>query len=369
MGMGSSIMARVAGALVAASLIWSSDGAAEDVSPDQPTFVNPLYRGQDPWIIRHKGFYYLCQSDRSRGIIIYKSNRLTDRGQGKTVWRAPVDGWNRAQIWAPELHRLNDRWYIYYAASGGENETHRMGVLESLTDDPQGQYIDRGILYTGDDIERKRNNRWAIDGTILQHKGKIYLIWSGWPDHRDIQYLYIARMENPWTIASDRVRICANDDYEWERVSENRRERGLNEAPQALIRNGRIFLIYSCSGAWQATYKLGMLWMDENADPMDPASWRKHPRPVFRPTNEVPGPGHCCFATSPDGREDWIIYHAKLSPQEGWSRSVRMQKFGWSADGFPDFGRPAAGGRALALPAGEAPALQSSPELVPALSR
>ena len=45
---------------------------------------------------------------------------------------------------------------------------------------------------------------------------------------------------------------------------------------------------------------------------MDPASWHKSPTPVFwlSPASHAYGPGHNSFFQSPDGKEDWILYHA-----------------------------------------------------------
>jgi GH43 family beta-xylosidase len=93
-----------------------------------------------------------------------------------------------------------------------------------------------------------------------------------------------------------------------------------------------------------------MLSMNENADPMNPASWTKHPAPVMDSTDHVFGIGHCSFTTSPDGREDWILFHAKKSRREGWDRHVFAQPFGWSAGGLPVFGRPVDPGQELAAP-------------------
>src|SRR5688500_90976 len=217
-----------------------------------------------------------------------------------------------------------------------------MGVLEAGTDDPQGTYRDRGMLYTGDDVVTGGNNRWAIDGTVLPLDGKLYFLWSGWPGDDDVQHLYVARMSDPCTVSSDRVQLCPNDCHPWERVAERHQERGLHEGPQTLVRNGKVFLVYSCSGSWQPTYKLGMLYMSVGDDPMDARSWQKVNRPVFDSTKDVFGVGHCCFTTSPDGREDWMLYHSKRSRSDCWDREVRAQRFGWRADGFPDFGTPVA---------------------------
>jgi GH43 family beta-xylosidase len=336
----------------AATTVSSADVAARG------TFANPLYKGADPWVVRHEGHYYLCQSD-NRSISIWKSTSPIERGERKVVWRAPASGWNRAQVWAPELHFVRGKWYIYYAASRGTNEYHRMGVLEAATDDPQGPYIDRGMLYTGDDVQHGTDDKWAIDGTVFEHRGRLYLAWSGWEHDRDIQFLYLAEMSNAWTVSSKRVRLCDNDTYAWERVGEDVTQRGLHEAPQFLARGGKVCLVYSCSASWQRTYKLGMLVAD--ADLLDPKSWRKLDRPVFEPTDEVFGVGHCCFTTSPDGKEDWILYHSKVRRSEGWERMVRAQKFRWTEDGLPDFGRPIPNNVAIQRPSGEmVPAVSGS---------
>ena len=321
--------------------------------PVSETFANPLYPGADPWVTRHGGAYYLCQATHGGQIVVSRSESPLHPGRRATVWTPPRRGWNRAQVWAPELHRIGDRWYIYYAASDGHNRNHRMGVLESVTDDAQGEYVDRGMIYTGDHVESGEGNRWAIDGTVLRLNGQLYFLWSGWHDHRDVQYLYIARMSNPWTVCSNRVRLCANDTYRWERVSDSMEERGLNEAPQVIVRDGRVCVVYSCSGSWQPTYKLGLLHMDVAGDPMEAGSWVKHPLPLFESTPEVFGVGHCSFVESPDGREDWVIYHAKTSRRAGWSdRVVRAQPFTWSKDQLPHLGQPVPNGVAVGVPSG-----------------
>lgn len=322
--------------------------------PRFDTFVNPVYEGADPFVTKHTdGFYYFCQSEGDKGIAIWKSDRLTDKGVKRIVWRAPETSWNTSEVWAPELHYLRGKWYIYYAADSGNNADHRTGVLESVTQDPQGEYVDKGMVYTGDEIETGANNRWAIDATPLEMNGKLYLIWSGWRTTEDVQYLYIAEMENPWTIKTNRVKIVENNTYDWEKVSENPNQKGLNEGAQILRNDGRVYVIYSCSGSWEPTYKLGQLSIKEGDDPMDPKHWTKKATPVFGGTSTVHGVGHACFTESPDGTENWIVYHSKISTNHGWQRNVRIQPFTFNADGSPDFGTPVNAGQVLARPSGE----------------
>src|SRR5688572_10293774 len=159
---------------------------------DAGTFTNPIALGADPCVVYHDGFYYWCASENDTAVTVYRSMRLTERGEKVEVWRAPAQGPYSRQLWAPELHRLEGRWYIYVAASSGKNETHRMIVLESVGEAPTSEFRFKAELYTGDDIATGRRNRWAIDGTILEHGGQRYMLWSGWEDDRDVQWLYIA---------------------------------------------------------------------------------------------------------------------------------------------------------------------------------
>lgn len=317
------------------------------------TFQNPIGAGADPWVVWHEGWYYWCLSENRLGIAIYRSSSLTSLGEKISGWFPEPAGPHGVEVRAPELHRIDGQWYVYVAASKGDHATHRMIVLSVAGDHPTGDLSYKAELYTGDDIARRTNNRWAIHGTLLEHGSGRYFLWSGWERERDEQWLYIARMENPWTISSNRVRLCANNDFMWERVGENLSGRGLNEAPQVLQRDGRVFVIYSASGSWEPSYKLGLLELRPGGNPMQPRDWSKHAKPVFESTLRTWGVGHCSFTRSPDGSEDWIAFHAKRNTAPNWDRVIHVQPFTWDATGVPVLGKPHAPGATLAVPAGD----------------
>jgi GH43 family beta-xylosidase len=310
-------------------------------------FKNPVVaRGQDPWVIRWQTNYFLCQSrpdGGSNGVWVNRAARLEDIGvdHWQCVWHAPAGTAHSKQIWAPELHFLQDKWYIYVAADDGDNANHRMYVLEGSSADPQAPFNFKGKIAAPTD-------RWAIDGTVLElPDGKLYFIWPGWPGTNDgVQNLYIAPMSNPWTISGERVCI-SQPDRKWEQ----RDFPHINEGPETLWHDGKLFIIYSASGFWDDNYCLGqLLWT--GGDVMNPQSWVKKPEPVFAHTADVFGPGHCSFVKSPDGREDWIVYHAHIGPGTS-QRDIRIQRFTWNADGLPNFGKPISPGVNLAAPSGE----------------
>ena len=320
-------------------------------------FTNPIGNGADPWVIRHDGYYYVCQSNgdiNSKGISVSKSSKLSQLGKPVTVWNTPAKGWNSSQVWAPELHYFNKKWYIYYAAGkAGPPYIHqRSGVLESVTDDPQGKYIDKGILNTGIDKGNETGMIWAIDVNVGRINGVLYAVWSGWEQNamtdKTSQHLYIAEMSNPWTISSNRVKI-SSPDQPWETGG----PLDLNEGPQFLMRNGQVFIIYSTRESWTPEYRLAQLKLrDSSKSPLDAANWEKS-GPVFQGTAKVLGTGHASFTQSPDGKEWWVFYHTKKSSTPGWARDLRLQKFTWRADGSPDFGSPVPAGVSIPVPSGE----------------
>ncbi|MGH3472040.1 MAG: glycoside hydrolase family 43 protein, partial [Nocardioidaceae bacterium] len=320
--------------------------------PSMPTgeFTNPIAEGADPCVVRDGNRYLWCQSEGNVAVSIWVSDRLTSLGTRHVVWTAPAEGPCSKQVWAPELIRVGDHWYIYFAASDGDGKNHQAYVLVADSDDPLGGYTLEGPLWTADgDVGAAADNVYAIDMTVLEHSGRHYAVWSGWPDRtRQVQHLYIRAMSSPVGLTGPRVQICAPDDYLWERIDETAASDGLNEGPQVLSRGGRTFLVYSCSASYFPTYKLGLLEL--TGDPMDAAGWRKHPEPVFRSTEDCFGVGHDGFVRSLDGKEWWHVFHAKLDRRPGWRRAIWVQPLTWTADDFPLFGQPASRGIPLPVP-------------------
>jgi GH43 family beta-xylosidase len=322
----------------------------DPLPPDGNTFTNPLLTsGPDPWVYQKDGWYYVTHTT-GKDLRLYRTksmSKLRD-AEVRTVWTPPATGMNSKQIWAPELHFIDDKWYFYYAADDGLNENHRMWVLENSSSDPfTGTWVDKGELELPD-------NKWAIDGTAFRHSGQLYFLWSGWEGDVNVrQDIYITKLANPWTAEGERI-LLSKPELEWEKRGGSP---AINEAPQVLSSGEKLFIVYSASGCWTDDYTLGMLTAPLSADPLDPTAWTKSAEPVFEKNSagQAFGPGHNSFFTSPDGTEDWIVYHANPQAGQGCggNRSPRMQKFTWTSDGFPDFGTPADLGAAIARPSGE----------------
>ncbi len=340
---------------------------APSAPPAPPTvpngqFTNPLLpSGADPWVTFHDGYYYYMNTTQ-RNLTIWKTRDITDlRNAGKqVVWTAPADGPYSHDVWAPELHFLRGAWYIYFAADAGDNTTHRLWVLENTSADPTtGTWTMKGQI-------TDKTNRWAIDPSVIELSGKLYMIWSGWEGAvNGTQNIYIAKLRNPWTVKGKRLKL-STPTYPWEKVGDNYPAGKIsplphidvNEGPEFLEHGDNIFVVYSASACWTDYYELGMMTSSIHSNLMHSSSWTKADQPVFRqsPEASVYATGHNSFFKSPDGTQDWILYHANSEPNEGCGamRSPRAQQFTWGANGMPVFGKPLPVDQPIAKPSGAA---------------
>jgi GH43 family beta-xylosidase len=310
------------------------------------SFTNPLLpSGPDPWVVQEGGTYYYMNTTGDR-IQLWKTTDITKlaTAETKVIWRARSSGPGSKSIWAPELHRIAGKWYLYFTASdkAADDDNHRhIWVLENGAADPlSGTWTERGILkthYTG------------IDGTVFEDGGKLWFAYSAYVGADS--HLILAEMKSPWELSTKEIDI-AGPTHDWEKQG----GRQILEGPEFLKGpKGDRFMVYSASACWSDDYALGLLRAAPGADIADAKSWVKLDRPVFKksPANNVYAPGHNGFFKSPDGREDWIVYHANTGAGQKCTkkRSPRIQKFGWTAQGLPDFGEPVKAGTAIEAPA------------------
>lgn len=179
---------------------------------------------------------------------------------------------------------------------------------------------------------------FSLDATVFENRGKRYYVWAEKVGvGKQISNLYIAQMETPWRLKTVQV-LLASPDYDWERVGF-----WVNEGPAVLRKNGKIYLTYSASETG-AAYCMGMLTADDNADLLDPLSWRKERHPVLAsdPAKGIYGPGHNSFTKDAEGN-DVMVFHARTEekikgdPLYNPNRHAMLMKVRWDEGGKPVF--------------------------------
>lgn len=307
---------------------------------------NPLIEQRaDPFILRHEDHYYFIASvpeyDR---LEIRRADTLAGLAQARAtvIWHKHASGAASELIWAPELHRIEGKWYVYFAAAHTKNLRdnmfqHRMYVLECPDADPlQGVWTEKGQIVTQFDT-------FSLDATTFRHQGKQWYLWAQKaPDIPGNSNLYLSEMATPWQLKGMPV-MLSKPEFDWEC-------RGflVNEGPAVITHGERLFITYSAS-ATDENYCMGMLWIDRQADPLNPENWHKSPHPVFTTCTENRqfGPGHNSFTTTPEG-EDVLVYHARNyteiegDPLYDPGRHTRLKRIKWADTGMPDFGVPPA---------------------------
>ncbi len=304
------------------------------------TFRNPLAHGADPCLVYYKGWYYLSVTT-GQDVKIRKARHLGDlaTAEAVTVYHSDDPAQNH-NVWAPEFHRFDRKWYLYVTGGNGAEPSHRMWVAEGEGDTPMGPYKFKAKLLTD-----PKDEFYAIDGHPFRTKdGRMFFVWCGRPSITG-QGLYISKMSNPWTLEGPRTSLLV-DGFGCSVV---------REGPETLQRNGKVFLTYSACSADTPDYRIGMTIADAKADLVDASAWKQSPNPIFERNDEagVYGPGHHFFFRSPDGKEDWIAYHAKPSTKVGYAdRTTRAQKIDWK-EGLPLLGKPLSTDTDVPTPSGE----------------
>lgn len=325
-------------------------------------FQNPLIDASraDPYVAEKDGYYYFMYT-RGNNIGLRKTSTisLVSNAPETVVWTPPAGTAYASNIWAPELHFLSGKWYIYFAAEDGAGDSHRMYVLENANADPMtGTWTFKGKITDSSD-------QWAIDGSILTIGSANYFVWSGWENiaSKYKQYIYLAAMSDPWTISGPRVKI-SSPTHDWEKHEPSFIGAGVNEGPIMLQKDAGspVFIIYSASRYSSDNYCLAQIQLKSGGNPTVAADWINKKQVFVRnDANGVYGPGHNGFFrssyTDPNGvstNENWFIYHARSAPNApNGARTARMQKLSWNADGSPNFGIATATGVNIPIPVGE----------------
>ncbi len=331
----------IKGTLLAVSVLVAA-GCTKEKGMKETDVISPIIdqEGADPYVLKHGDWYYYTKTTGSN-ITLWRSESLTgiSLGESKILYEPRSE---LADLWAPEIFYLDSAWYIYFAARIPGEEMHFMYALVNESKDP----FDDG--WTCQPV-KGMDDKFAIDGTILDLPTGRYFIWSGWEGYQNVrQDIYLAEMISPTEVMKEKI-LLSKPDHEWEMIGDPL----VNEGPEILINKETIHLMYSASGSWTDDYCLGVLTASVDADVKSPDAWKKKDTPVMSKKNGVWGPGHNCFTTSMDGSESIIVYHAARWQEAGWSRSVRYGYIEFDELGQMKEMEPAASDAVLKIPSGE----------------
>ena len=197
-------------------------------------YNSPLvYQRADPFVYLHTdGYYYFTGTMPQYDCIeIRRAKTLNGllTADSEVVWKKHPTGEMGSHIWAPELHYIDGVWYIYFTAGDAKDVWEiRPYLLMCEDENPMtGKWIEKGRIDVG--VES-----FSLDMTTFIHKGEQYVLWAQKTEPADVSDVYIAKMKNPWTLATKPM-IITTPEYDWEVQGFK-----VNEGPAVLVRNGKV---------------------------------------------------------------------------------------------------------------------------------
>ncbi|MBR1623455.1 MAG: family 43 glycosylhydrolase, partial [Pseudobutyrivibrio sp.] len=289
----------------------------------------------DPYVVYNEddGYYYFTASypmeysgdaDGYDRIILRRAKTIAGLSDAEevTIWDENESSSLGRFIWAPEMHKIGDSWYLIATAGlntgSGTTFNIRPFMIKFDGDASKDNMLDTDLwgeptlvkAYGSDNIL----NGMSLDMTYFESKGTSYLIWADETRNSQnpsgISDLFIATIdpENPTQLTSE-AKLLTSPEYTWERVNI-----AVNEGPGVFHKNGKVYMTYSAS-ATGSEYCVGLMYADEGADLLNVENWTKLPYPILTSADfddEVSGPGHNSFTYDEYGNLV-IVYHARIT--------------------------------------------------------
>ncbi len=287
------------------------------LTSQQEGYANPFIEERaDPYIVDgENGYYYFTASypaygsvDKGYDRIVLRCSQTIEglaRAEEKTIWQAHSSGIMAKHIWAPEMHKIGGKWYIFFAAGASSDIwAIRPYVLRCEGDNP---YLDPWtecgqMQASAGDTDSFTS--FSLDMTYFECSGKHYVIWA---EIKGDSSLFMAEIDpsEPWKLTSYPI-LLTKPEYDWELVNHR-----VNEGPAVLKTEKKVYVYFSASGTG-SEYCVGRMEADINADLMDIKSWKKLDKPVLSTADlsGESGPGHNCFVKDTNG-DTLFVYHAR----------------------------------------------------------
>lgn len=279
-------------------------------SANTAKYTNPvLPAAADPGVFKWDGRYYMVYTTGDPWFPIYVSDDLVNwQPTGKNVFNGPgTHPWGNINFWAPELHRVGNRFAVYYSASDGANL--RVGV--AFADSILGPYADLGQPLIKDSFG-------VIDVNFFRDEdGRQYLYWK--EDGGETR-IFGQEVDQSGTALLGSRRTVLQKGLDWEG------DKGI-EGSWLTKKNGMYYMFYSGELYSTPLYSVGVA---RAASPL--AAFSKKGGPILETGNRFKGPGHNSVTQA--GANDYMVYHAYDYSEVIRSRKVLVDKITW-ANGWP----------------------------------
>jgi arabinan endo-1,5-alpha-L-arabinosidase len=313
----------------------NDDAATEAGEVEVPAghYKNPVFipTFADPTVIKaDDGYFYAYATEdgweyntpphivpiiRSQDLVTWEFVR--DAFATKPGWKSP------AFVWAPDINRVNGKYYLYYSLSLWDDPNPGIGL--AVSDTPAGPFEDRGKILLSDEVGVKN----SIDPFYYEEGDKKYLFWGSF------RGIYgIALNADGTAIVGDKFQIAGD----W------------MEGAYIIKRNNFYYLFGSnghCCLGRETPYNV----MIGRATAVEGPYVNQQGQPLLTNTGNVflagnpaanittgfAGPGHNAEIVTDNEGVDWFLYHAvdkgrPLLPNGATRRPLMLDRIDWVND-------------------------------------
>ncbi|WP_152631132.1 immunoglobulin-like domain-containing protein [Agreia bicolorata] len=296
-----------------------------DGTVTRPTFPDPLVeRRADPDVtLGDDGWYYFTASypmtrendpngyDR---VVLRRAETIQGlkTAPETTIWHENTDPTLNRFIWAPELEKIGDDWYILFTAARNGVWDIRPAMLkftgeefggEAALDPANWTSLGQVKAAPGD---TESFTHFSLDMTHFESDGRHYVVWAETGAGGSTLRMAETDPANPNQLISASF-LLSTPTLAWEKNG----DQAIDEGPAVIKRDGKIMIAFSASSV-DDKYCVGLLTASSASDLLDPTSWTKNPYPLLT-SADVPGqvgPGHNSFTVDEYGNPV-IVYHSR----------------------------------------------------------
>jgi beta-xylosidase len=282
----------------------------------------------DPFVLLYQRVYYAFgttgaeRKGDGRIFTLLRSTNLVDWEELGGALTPPTSDTD-SQYWAPEVAYHGGIFFLYYAMGGKEEEKFELRVAKSPN--PQGPYTDVGVKLVDCDT-----NRFTIDAHPFRDgDGNWYLFYArNFLDNEDGVHpgtaLVVDKLVGMTKLAGE-CRTVLRARHAWTLYQANRRMEVYGKTfdwhtiEGAFVRkhSGRYYCFYSGSNYQTANYGVDYAVADSVNGPY--LGQGTEPRLLKGVPGRVRGPGHHSIVKGPDGKTDYIVYHA-------WDKEMKVRQ-------------------------------------------
>lgn len=281
------------------------------------TFTLAQTRLRDPFILADEAtqtYYLVTSSVKPAGLTANAVSVLTSKDLQTWTGPYPVfeigpDFWAQGHVWAPEMHRYRDKYYLFATMNGSRRlpeepwpdwpEKTARGTQVLVADSPMGPFQPFA------DRSHTDPNIMALDGTLWVEEGVPYMVYCHeWVQIKDGAIALVRLKEDLSDVAGPPITLFKASDAPW---TPEDRDRYVTDGPYLYrTQTGRLLMIWS--SFTETGYTTGIA-ASQSGRVQGP--WVHMPVPLFRGDG-----GHGMIFRAFDGTLMLLVHSPNRSPNE-----------------------------------------------------